>query len=71
MQEVSLFTVFLTLLEMTKPLKEVIQGSATLLKIAEKPLGIGLAIGLTAGAANALILGIPMWLMINMEYGTM
>ena len=46
---------------MTTPLKEVIQGSATLLKIAEKPLGIGLAIGLVAGGANALILGIPMW----------
>ena len=46
---------------MTTPLKEVIQGSATLLRIAEKPLGIGLAIGLVAGGANALILGIPMW----------
>ena len=65
MPEVSLFTVFLTLLEMTKPLKEVIRGSATLLKIGEKPLGIGLAIGLTAGAANALILGIPMWLSLS------
>ena len=43
---------------MTNPLKEVIQGSATLLRIAEKPLGIGLAIGLVAGGANALILGI-------------
>ena len=47
---------------MTKPLKEVIQGSATLLKIVEKPLGIGIGIGLIAGAANAVILGIPMWL---------
>ena len=52
MPEVSLFTSFLTLSEMTKPLREVIQGSATLLKIAEKPLGIGLAIGLTVGAAS-------------------
>ena len=65
MPEVSLFTVFLTLLEMTKPLKEVIQGSATLLRIAEKPLGIGLAIGLVAGGANALILGIPMWISLT------
>jgi len=47
---------------MTKPLKEVIQGSATLLKIAEKPLGIGIGIGLIAGVANAIFLGIPMWL---------
>ena len=47
---------------MTKPLKEMIQGSATLLKIAEKPLGIGIGIGLIAGAVNAVILGIPMWL---------
>jgi membrane protein implicated in regulation of membrane protease activity len=47
---------------MTKPLKEVIRGSATLLKIAEKPLGIGIGIGLIAGAANSLVLGIPMWL---------
>ena len=47
---------------MTKPLKEVLHGSATLLKIAEKPLGIGLSIGLMAGAANAYFLGIPMWL---------
>tara|TARA_B100000700_G_C14921085_1_gene797096 strand:- start:30 stop:374 length:345 start_codon:yes stop_codon:yes gene_type:complete len=63
--EVSLFTVFLTLIEMTKPLKEVIQGSATLLKIAEKPLGIGLSIGLAVGAANAFILGIPLWLSLS------
>ena len=46
---------------MTTPLKEVIRGSATLLKIAEKPLGISILIGLAAGGANALILGIPMW----------
>lgn len=65
MPEVSLFTAFLTLSEMTKPLKEVIQGSATLLKIAEKPLGIGLAIGLVAGGANSLILGIPMWISLT------
>ena len=65
MQEVSLFTVFLTLFEMTKPLKEVIQGSATLLKIAEKPLGIGLVIGLAVGGANAIILGIPLWLSLS------
>ena len=50
---------------MTTPLKEVIQGSATLLRIAEKPLGIGLAIGLVAGGANALILGIPMWISLT------
>ena len=50
---------------MTKPLKEVIQGSATLLKIAEKPLGIGFSIGLVAGGANALILGIPMWISLT------
>ena len=65
MAEVSLFTVFLTLPEMTKPLKEVIQGSATLLKIAEKPLGIGLSIGLAVGAANTYILGIPLWLSLS------
>ncbi|MDP6870052.1 MAG: hypothetical protein QGI21_04700 [Candidatus Poseidoniaceae archaeon] len=47
---------------MTTPLKEVIWGGATLLKIAEKPLGIGLVIGIGAGIANALILGIPMWI---------
>jgi len=64
-QEVSLFTVFLTLVEMTKPLKEVVQGSATLLKIAEKPLGIGLVIGLAVGGANAIILGIPLWLSLS------
>ena len=52
---------------MTNPLKEVIQGSATLLRIAEKPLGIGLAIGLVAGGANALILGIPMWISLQVE----
>ena len=50
---------------MTTPLKEVIQGSATLLRIAEKPLGIGLAIGLVAGGANALILGITMWISLT------
>ncbi len=50
---------------MTKPLKEVIQGSATLLKIAEKPLGIGLSIGLAVGAANAFILGITLWLSLS------
>ena len=50
---------------MTKPLKEVLHGSATLLKIAEKPLGIGLSIGLVAGAANAYFLGIPMWLSLS------
>ncbi len=50
---------------MTKPLKEVLHGSATLLKIAEKPLGIGLSIGLIAGAANAYFLGIPMWLSLS------
>lgn len=47
---------------MNKPLKEVIQGSATLLKIAEKPLGIGFSIGLAVGAVNAYLLGIPLWL---------
>ena len=50
---------------MTKPLKEVLHGSATLLKIAEKPLGIGLSIGLIAGATNAYFLGIPMWLSLS------
>ena len=50
---------------MTKPLKEVLHGSATLLKIAEKPLGIGLSIGLVAGAANAYFLGISMWLSLS------
>ena len=50
---------------MNKPLKEVLHGSATLLKIAEKPLGIGLSIGLAAGAANAYFLGIPMWLSLS------
>jgi hypothetical protein len=62
MPEVTLCTVFITLCEMASPLKEIIRGSATLLKIAEKPLGIGLVIGLAAGGANALILGIPMWI---------
>ena len=47
---------------MTKPLMEIIKGSATLLKIDVKPLGIGLSIGLVASGANALILGIPLWL---------
>ena len=47
---------------MAKPLAEVIYGSATLLKIAEKPLGIGLAIGLIAGAINAFALGFTLWL---------
>ena len=50
---------------MTKPLKEVLHGSATLLKIAEKPLGIGLAIGLVAGAANAYFVGILMLLSLS------
>ena len=45
---------------MTKPLAEVIQGSATLLKVIEKPLGVGFTIGLTVGALNAVILGLPM-----------
>lgn len=63
--EVNLLADFITLFEMTTPLKEVIQGSATLLRIAEKPLGIGLAIGLVAGGANALILGIPMWISLT------
>ena len=62
MQEDTLCTVFITLSEMTTPLKEVIHGSATLLKIIEKPLGISFLIGLCAGGANALILGIPMWI---------
>jgi len=60
MPVITLCTAFLTLCEMTTPLKEVIQGSATLLKIAEKPLGISFLIGLCAGGANALILGIPL-----------
>jgi hypothetical protein len=47
---------------MTKPLREVIHGSATLLKVVEKPLGIGLAIGLAAGVANSLVLGFTLWL---------
>ena len=50
---------------MTKPLREVIHGSATLLKIAEKPLGIGLSIGLTVGYANSVILGIPLWFSLS------
>ncbi|MBJ63241.1 MAG: hypothetical protein CMB55_00385 [Euryarchaeota archaeon] len=50
---------------MTKPLREVIQGSATLLKIAEKPLGIGLSIGLAVGYANSVILGIPLWFSLS------
>ena len=41
---------------MSKPLKEVIHGSATLLKLAEKPLGIGLGIGLSVGAINTYFL---------------
>ena len=65
MPVVTLCTAFLTLCEMTTPLKEVIQGSATLLKIAEKPLGISFLIGLCAGGVNALILGIPMWISLS------
>ena len=65
MQVVSLFTSFVTFLRMSKPLKEVIQGSATLLKLAEKPLGIGLGIGLSVGAINTFFLGIPLWLTLS------
>ena len=45
---------------MAKPLTEVIKGSATLVKLAEKPLGIGLAIGLLAGGINSYALQIPL-----------
>ena len=65
MKVVSLFTAFLTFLRMSKPLKEVIHGSATLLKLAEKPLGIGLVIGLSVGAINSYFLGIPLWLTLS------
>ena len=65
MQVVSLFTSFVTFLRMSKPLKEVIHGSATLLKLAEKPLGIGLGIGLSVGAINTYFLGIPLWLTLS------
>lgn len=65
MQVVSLFTSFVTFLRMSKPLKEVIHGSATLLKLAEKPLGIGLGIGLSVGAINTYLLGIPLWLTLS------
>ena len=65
MPEVSLFTAFLTFSRMSKPLKEVIQGSATLLKLAEKPLGIGLTIGLVVGAINTYFLGISLWLSLT------
>jgi hypothetical protein len=50
---------------MAKPLREVIKGSSTLLKIAEKPLGIGLSIGFAAGAVNSYFLGIPLWLSLS------
>ena len=65
MQVVSLFTSFVTFLRMSKPLKEVIHGSATLLKLAEKPLGIGLGIGLSVGTINTYFLGIPLWLTLS------
>ena len=65
MKVVSLFTAFLTFLKMSKPLREVIHGSATLLKLAEKPLGIGLGIGLSVGAINTYVLGIPLWLSLT------
>jgi len=63
--EVSLFTSFVTFLRMSRPLKEVIHGSATLLKLAEKPLGIGLGIGLSVGAINTYFLGIPLLLTLS------
>ena len=50
---------------MSRPLKEVIHGSATLLKLAEKPLGIGLGIGLSVGAFNTYFLGIPLLLTLS------
>ena len=50
---------------MSKPLKEIINGSATLLKVAEKPLGIGLLFGVSAGVVNTMALGIPLWLSIS------
>ncbi|GIR66854.1 MAG: hypothetical protein VXY11_01430 [Candidatus Thermoplasmatota archaeon] len=50
---------------MSRPLKEVIHGSATLLKLAEKPLGIGLGIGLSVGAINTYFLGIPLLLTLS------
>ena len=50
---------------MTKPLKEIINGSATLIKVAEKPLGIGLLFGVSAGVVNTMALGIPLWLSIS------
>ena len=50
---------------MSRPLKEVIHGSATLLKLAEKPLGIGLGIGLSVGAVNTYFLGIPLLLTLS------
>ena len=46
---------------MSKPLREVIKGSATLIKIAEKPLGIGAIIGLFAGGINSHFLGISFY----------
>ena len=47
---------------MAKPLTEVIKGSATLVKLAEKPLGIGLVIGLLAGGINSYVLQIPLYI---------
>ncbi len=46
---------------MAKPLTEVIKGSASLVKLAEKPLGIGLVIGLAAGGINSYALQIPLY----------
>ena len=49
---------------MVKPLREVVNGSATLLKIAEKPLGIGLIIGFSIGAINSFLLNITLWISV-------
>ena len=46
---------------MSKPLREVIKGSTTLIKIAEKPLGIGVIIGILAGGINSYALGISLY----------
>ena len=50
---------------MTEPQKDDDRRATSILQIAEKPIGIGLVIGIVAGAGNSIALGIPLWQSIS------
>ncbi|HIL66105.1 MAG TPA: hypothetical protein EYG33_08080 [Candidatus Poseidoniales archaeon] len=46
---------------MTEPQMDATRGATSLLEVSEKPIGLGLTIGIVAGAGNSVVLGIPLW----------